>query len=653
MNHQRTIDEIIQSVRNHPKRDWPHVVRSLCGGQEDLEREALLVLELSEEISQCEARGIRAGPLHDGRYELVRELDRGGTATVWIAFDTKLARNVAIKIFEESDSPMRQVLDEAIAASDIISEHIVRILDVREDVYPAFLVMDLIGEYDDHTSEWLIGRSAGETRPSSQDEAIMWVIQAALGLRDAHRRNIFHRDMKPKNVLISPVSRRAFVIDFGLSVQQLKHKVDDRGTISMVIDSGVENLSVVGTLAFMAPEQARGLKSELNPWVPDDRAILSSLDVFGLGALAFELCTDQPPFPMSASTPYLELWEARCRMQTPNIRKLRGRFGKVPKRLAMIIQKAMAEDPSDRYSSPAALASAMQAYLKLRPTVDEKSNFLLRIWLWIRRHRSVAGTTLVSLALTVAIMASMSKLAQLEALKHLVESDLKVVEKQVEITNTELSGALSTIEGHQQNLRELQDQKSQAEQEAATALERLTQVRNKMDEELRDSAHRLQEVERSRAQAVAMEEKALQRAQAAQLEAASADHAARIALSRAREAASAARHARERQRDAELAQNRAQQKARDIEEQLVTAQTVLNDNIIRTWRAEKAVTKDGFMPEIYCSRLVDDALAEQSGLARSLSQGSWGKAAREGRGASCERKDKDEVISSMPLIDTL
>ena len=307
-----------------------------------------------------------APPQLDERYLLATRLDAGASAAVWQAYDKKLGRDVAIKLFH-ADRSVTRALAEARAACDVISDYVVRVLDVHDGERP-YIVMELVGEHDPDRGEKVPGASAAHVRPRDVDEAVRWVRDVARGVHDAHLRDVFHRDLKPGNVLITPVSRRARIADFGLAVSEVRH---------------------AGTPEYMAPEQARG--------VPDgDRAARIAVDVWGLGALAYDLVGGKAPWHTDGRA--LEAWELAASGATP------PPLEHVPPRLRRVIDKAMALDPKQRYASAGALGRELDAYLAQRPTSLDRSR-PLRFWLFCRRNPQLsltAGAASVLAALTLA-----------------------------------------------------------------------------------------------------------------------------------------------------------------------------------------------------------------------------------------------------------
>ena len=185
-------------------------------------------------------------------------LDSGATASVWKAYDRKLGRHVAIKVFHGgAASTIRQGLAEARASSEVISEHVVRVHDVH-DADPPYIVLELVGEHEPGSASLEPGPRPATCRPRDIGEAVRWVRDVARGVHDAHLHDVFHRDLKPHNVLITPVSRRAKIADFGLAISAASARRTSASP-GLVVGGPSGPARIAGTPESMAPEQARGL----------------------------------------------------------------------------------------------------------------------------------------------------------------------------------------------------------------------------------------------------------------------------------------------------------------------------------------------------------------------------------------------------------
>ena len=415
----------LAELTGRPASDWPALLRARFPADPELVRQ----LQLWHTVHHARTTDDAGGGLGvDPRYELGVRLDAGATASVWQAYDHKLRRNVAIKVFDTGASPaIDEVLAEARAACEVISEHVVRVLDVHDaarDVASAasgavpYIVMELVGEHRPRDGSLEPGASAASCRPRDLWEAVRWVRDVARGVHDAHLRNVFHRDLKPHNVLITPISRRAKIADFGLAISAA-------GAAGARPGRGA--LRIAGTPGYLAPEQARGLAVGLDPRIPADRAVLVGLDVWGLGAIAYDLLAGHPPWHAAdgiaawelaaggARPAPLDRMPGRTPERTPDGPPERTPDGhRIPPRLARIVERALAADPAERYASAGELADELHAVLARRPTSFDRS-LAMRLALWARRNPQLTITAAVAVLLAGMSLAAYASVLHLRA----------------------------------------------------------------------------------------------------------------------------------------------------------------------------------------------------------------------------------------------
>lgn len=338
-----------------------------------------------------------------GRWTLERVLGEGATATVWAARHERLGSPVAIKVFHRRDARggrsvgFEAVLAEARAAAGIPSPYVIWVYDVdRFDGFNA-IVMELCG------SDEAVGQSLRERPPRSMTEAVRLVAQAARGVAAAHVGGVFHKDIKPANILVRPQDGRAQITDFGLANPALwrpEPPADAAAaggahrTVNVHLAPDIapsDSLAFlrgpvrVGTPEFMAPEQAGGLRADLDPRDLRDRAFLAAIDVWGLGATLYALLAGRPPYPLPDSTsggePVALMREVASR-PAPGVRAVAP---DVPARLARLVDAAMARDPRDR-PSVQRFADDLDAWLALRPTSLDRA-WWQRVAVHARRER--------------------------------------------------------------------------------------------------------------------------------------------------------------------------------------------------------------------------------------------------------------------------
>jgi serine/threonine protein kinase len=399
------VNEVLRQLASRPPAQWEAALEKRFPDDPALVQQALLWLH-AEHDAESEALRPSLGEIGDERYVLTVKLDQGATSSVWQAYDRKLARNVAIKILRAGGDD--RVIAEARAACDVISDHVVRILDVH-DGEPRYIVMELVGEHDPDRDQLTLGTAASECAPRDVHEVVSWVMRVARGLHDAHLRNVFHRDLKPRNVLITPISRKARIADFGLAVSAGGE--ESTSLASPLIRSGPDGpIAVQGTPEYMAPEQARGLPIELDPRLAADRAALIALDVWGLGALAYALLAGRGPWGPRGSG--LAAWDRAAEGAAPPPLERTPWGERIPRRLRRIVGKAMAIEPTARYASAAQVANELEAFLAQRPTSFDRARSA-RLALWARRNPQLTITAIAAVVLVLLTLGTRMTVARL------------------------------------------------------------------------------------------------------------------------------------------------------------------------------------------------------------------------------------------------
>ncbi|MBX3229290.1 MAG: protein kinase [Labilithrix sp.] len=408
------------------------------------------------------------------RYVLEREIGSGATAVVWRVHDRQLRRDVALKVFFVDDVHGRkanEVSSEAQASSWIRSDHVVRIHNACVDAKLGIVAIDmeLCAEFGDDGAEHFateLGALVPRARPTHAEvrEAARWVMEAALGVHSAHTRNVFHRDLKPANVLVSHAARRAQVADFGLAAYEIS-RPDEAGpakarTVAVDMSAG---RFLAGTPEYMAPEQARGVPRLDPDGNPQHRALLQGIDVYGLGAVLFELLAGHAPHDAGPDADVMTVVAKAAANQVPFDALARRR---VPRRLRAIVRRALDTDPTKRFATAKDMAAALRAFLDDRPFPGERGLFGA-LYLAGRRHPGLVASVVASmlfLALTIGL--STWRLRALDA--ELDDGDRRLAALEAETTRKqqEITDLQKRIVENQETAR----QQAQAAAESAQSL---------------------------------------------------------------------------------------------------------------------------------------------------------------------------------------
>ncbi|MDP2315199.1 MAG: serine/threonine-protein kinase, partial [Pseudomonadota bacterium] len=338
------------------------------------------------------APGVRIGP-----FELVRRLGEGGSGEVWEAIDRRVDAPVALKLFTARGmDPMGRVMAEARAASRVVSDHVVYVREAGRVDGEAFIAMALCREETATDAAPKVARNLLEDPPQSLTEAVRWGEQIARGVAAAHAVGVYHRDLKPENVLCLPRSRAVRIVDFGLAPltragasasATVPGDATDPAAGPLMVGPGESARYIAGSPAYMPPEQARGFHRA--PQAGHDDKALAALDVYGVGATLWALLAGRPPHVEPAQDEGPEVVRLRAASQPPP--DLRTLAPAVPRRLAAILARAMAEDPDDRYPSAAALAVDLARFRAHLPTSLDPAWSPVRTTLYLRRHPALVA----------------------------------------------------------------------------------------------------------------------------------------------------------------------------------------------------------------------------------------------------------------------
>jgi serine/threonine protein kinase len=308
-------------------RRWPAEAAPLAEWLRDATNETTITPYQAERLA-------RPAELELGPYLVLDLIATGGMGAVYRAWHRLLRREDAVKTVRAelaaSTEAVRRFVREAEAAARLQHDNVVRVYNADRAGGEYYIAMEFVNGPD-------LSRVVRETGPLSPERARAFVAQAADGLQHALGHGFIHRDIKPHNLLLAP-GGVVKVADFGLA-RALDPLRDD--------GSPTAPGAVLGTPAYMSPEQARGARA-------DTRA-----DVYALGCTLFFLLTGRTPFDAGQA---VQLLYAHVHEPVPEV--------PAPPALAAIVRKCMAKAPEERYQTPGALASALRALdVPLAPTV--------------------------------------------------------------------------------------------------------------------------------------------------------------------------------------------------------------------------------------------------------------------------------------------
>jgi serine/threonine protein kinase len=290
---------------------------------------------LEEDGQASSGSPLHIGQIINGKYRIERQIGRGGMGIVLAATHLQLEHLVAIKVMRRDlvmdDRALDRLLLEARSAARIRSEHVARVLDVGTlDNGSAFIVMEYLD--GENLADLLDREGALEV-----EQATSFLMQCCLALAEVHVAEMVHRDLKPGNLFIARLpdgSPMVKIVDFGIS-KQIGSAREGAATTSP---------QVLGSPFYMSPEQMRA-----DP--VDERS-----DIWGLGAILFEMLTGRPPF-IGDTLP--EVYSAVLNDPPPNIDSLRAG---VPVGLDDVVQRCLEKDPAQRFCDVADLAEALAPY---------------------------------------------------------------------------------------------------------------------------------------------------------------------------------------------------------------------------------------------------------------------------------------------------
>jgi TolB-like protein/predicted Ser/Thr protein kinase/Tfp pilus assembly protein PilF len=302
-----------------------------------------------------------------GDYEVLEEIGRGGQAVVYRAHQKSLNRDVALKVIGlgpwTTEAHLKRFRREAEAAASLDHPGIVPIYEVGEREGQCYFSMKFVegGQLDE-----LVKRT-----PMSIRQAVELIEKVARTVHYAHEHGILHRDIKPGNILLDQ-NGEPHLTDFGLA-----RLVEAESTVT-------GTLEVLGTPSYMAPEQAAGKTTGLR----------KATDVYGLGAVLYQLLTGQPPFAEGTTYETIKL------LLDTEPRQPRLLNPKIDRDLSTICLKCLEKNPTHRYSTALLLAEDLEHWLKHEPIQARRTGAFTRGRKWVRRNptSTLLVASLVALA---------------------------------------------------------------------------------------------------------------------------------------------------------------------------------------------------------------------------------------------------------------
>ncbi|HYU43997.1 MAG TPA: serine/threonine-protein kinase, partial [Vicinamibacteria bacterium] len=302
------------------------------------------------------------------RYDTAVLLGEGGMGSVFRAFDPVLGRPVALK-FLHRDNPalVERLMREARLQAGVDHPNVCRVYEVGEADGRPYIAMQYV---EGQTLEAL-------NSSLTLEQKVRLMAAVADGVHAANRTGLVHRDLKPGNIMVESRDRELhpYVLDFGLAREAAAQGLTDTGL-------------ALGSPPYMAPEQARG----------DVHALDRRTDVYGLGAVLYELVTGRPPFEGKSAV------EILLKVLHEDPVPLRRLAPSVPTDVETIALKCLEKDPARRYDSARDLADDLRRFLDGDPVQARRAGRGYRLSRTARKHRAVLTVAAVGFALTATAM---------------------------------------------------------------------------------------------------------------------------------------------------------------------------------------------------------------------------------------------------------
>ena len=303
-----------------------------------------------------------------GRYQIIQEMGHGGMGVVYKAYDPELERTVALKVLLAPEKFLDRFVREAKATARLRHPHIVSVYDIGRSGQQYFFTMDFI--------DGVSLKKLHQLAPLATEQIVTVLDKVARAVDYANDQGIIHRDLKPSNIMLD-ADKHPKVMDFGLAkIEKASKRLSQTGMM-------------IGTLEYMSPEQAQG-----NPRHIDKRS-----DVYGLGAILYELLTASPPF--SGSSSYEVIFQIANKRPVPPRQKNRD----IPKDLETICLKALAKNKEARYQSAGEFADDLGRFARGEPIQGRRQTPGAALAVWGKRYcQWLAAAAMVLLASLISYL---------------------------------------------------------------------------------------------------------------------------------------------------------------------------------------------------------------------------------------------------------
>jgi tetratricopeptide (TPR) repeat protein/tRNA A-37 threonylcarbamoyl transferase component Bud32 len=420
-----------------------------------------------------------------GRYLLEEDepSGHGGMGQVWRAHDDRLGRTVALKEMHPHllahDELKRRFLVEAQVTSQLQHPGIVPVYEMADNgdgTTPFYTMRFVEGRtLSEAARQHAEKRRRGQSSPLELRALLSAFVAVCNTLAYAHARGVIHRDLKGGNVVLGEFGE-VVVLDWGLA-RVLHGQADERAGPAVWLNEELQSQpGVKGTVAYMAPEQARG---------ETDRVDRRS-DVFGLGAILYEILSGSPPHAGGNKEEMLRQAEAG------QVIPLRSRAAWVPRPLAAVCMKALAARPDERYQNAEELGAEVNRWLSGEPVAAWPEPLLVRAGRWVRRHQVLAAAAAAALLMALVLGSTgavwwqqrmeRERLAQIERQKRFAEQGEATIDQAAQMRKRMLwQEARRLLEQAGEAVREADDEGLRARFRQAeadlTLVEKLDRVR--------------------------------------------------------------------------------------------------------------------------------------------------------------------------------